>query len=74
MAFLAQPLLPEPIQLALGHISTILALLVGGAWGMVTKVLLKKPMSKKQAITIWEARKPYLTHPTGYPMTATLAK
>jgi hypothetical protein len=42
IAFLAQPMLPEPVKLVLEHISALLALMVEGEWGTTAARLLAK--------------------------------
>ena len=63
IAFLAQPMLPEPAQLDLAHISALLALLVEGEWGATGGHLLAQQWPKKKAAAIWNAWRPYLSHP-----------
>jgi len=63
IAFLAQPMLPEPKQLELHHISALLALLVDGEWGATVIRLVAMQVPKKKASAIWNAWRPYLSHP-----------
>jgi hypothetical protein len=62
-AFLKQPVLPEPNQLELNHISTLIALLVEGEWGETVTRLLATSVPKKTASAIWNTWIPYLSHP-----------
>ena len=62
-AFLAQPMIPEPKQLELNHISALLALLVEGELGEMVARLLAPQVPKKEAYAIWNAWKAYLSHP-----------
>jgi len=63
IAFLAQPLLLEPNQLELNHVSALLALMVEGEWSATVVRLLARQSPKKKASAIWTAWKPYLAHP-----------
>ena len=55
LAFLTQPVLPEPEQLKLTHISALLALLVEGDWGVTIIRLIAEQVPKKKASEIWNA-------------------
>jgi len=63
LAFLAHPMLPEPEELELSHISALLALLVDEEWSATVIRLIAKQVSKKKATAIWNSWTPYLAHP-----------
>jgi len=52
IAFLAQPMLIEPDQLEMDHVSALLALLVEGEWSATIVRLLAKQSPKKKASAI----------------------
>jgi hypothetical protein len=60
-------MLPKTEQLELNHVSALLALLVEGTWGDTIPQLLSAPMPRKQAATIWNTRRSYLSHPPSHP-------
>jgi hypothetical protein len=60
-------MLLEPAQLDLEHISALLALLIEGEWGAAVVRLLAKQWPKKKAAAIWNAWRPYLSHPPSHP-------
>jgi len=64
IAFLTLPMLPEHEQLKLNHVSALLALLNEGELGATIIRLIAKQVPKKKTSAIWNAWKPYLSHPT----------
>ena len=69
-AFIGSPLLPEPEQLILGHISSLMALMAGGDGPACMKVvqLLSMEYDLPTATLIWETWAPYIAPPVGHPL------
>ena len=67
-AFVASPLLFEPTQLRLNHITALLALAVDGPVHKVAIKLLAQAYSQQEAETIWTAWAPHLAPAPGRPL------
>ena len=68
MDFLRRPALPAPDKLVLSDISALLALLVEGAANDTVTNLLAAPANRGQAMTIWNAWAPSLSHHPLFPI------
>ena len=69
-AFIGSPLLPEPEQLIMGHISSLMALITRGDGPICVKFvqLLSMEYDFPTATLIWETWAPYIAPPVGHPL------
>ena len=74
MAFLRHPQLPAPDMLVLTDVASLLALLVEGPHSETVTDLLAAPAKRDQAMKIWAAWHPFLSHHPRYPTGAAQAK